>query len=49
MIHIDPGPKDDKDIRLIQFRHRFGDLKCGNSHFFSSPVKLPAHAAGLHK
>jgi hypothetical protein len=35
MIHIDPGPKDDKDIRLIQFRHRFGDLKCGNSHFFS--------------
>jgi hypothetical protein len=36
MIHIDPGPKDGKDIWFVQLRYRFGNLKGSNSHFSPS-------------
>src|SRR5512137_965740 len=37
IIHIYPGPKHGKDIRLLQFRDRFLHLKSTNSHFLSLP------------
>ena len=35
IIHIYPGPKDGKQIRLVQFRYRFLHLKSTDSHFLS--------------
>src|SRR4030043_997263 len=40
IIHIYPGPKDCKDIGVVQFRYRFFYLKSTHSHFFIPPVTI---------